>query len=138
MKSIKWKTPKSNVSEYKFLDRYGEIGEYMRLELKCYCATSLQDSSAHGIPGSRRFHLYPEFYQKRHDGQGMKNFIMVYNFVIFGILFLSSLMSYEGNYIDGLMSRKESICHIAPRQIYSIQHRHTHTSNLDDTGYGNR
>lgn len=24
---------------------------------------SLQDSSAHGIPGSRRFHLYPEFYR---------------------------------------------------------------------------
>ena len=26
-----------HVSEYKFLDRYGEIGEYMRLELKVYC-----------------------------------------------------------------------------------------------------
>ena len=31
-------TKVKHVSEYKFLDRYGEIGEYMRLELKCYCA----------------------------------------------------------------------------------------------------
>ena len=27
-------TKVKHVSEYKFLDRYGEIGEYMRLELK--------------------------------------------------------------------------------------------------------
>ena len=47
---------------------------------------------------------------------------MVYNFVIFGILFLSSLMSYEGNYIDGLMSRKESIYTLlrAKYILYSI------------------
>ena len=44
-----------------------------------------------------------------YDGTGMKNFITVYNFAIFGILFLLQIMSYEGNYIDGLMSRKESI-----------------------------
>ena len=75
-----------HVSEYKFLDRYGEIGEYMRLELKMLLRNK------------------------------------VCNFVIFGILFLSSLMSYEGNYIDGLMSRKESIYTLlrAKYILYSI------------------
>jgi hypothetical protein len=57
-----------------------------------------------------------------YDGEGMKNFLVVYNFVIFGILFLSSIMSYEGNYIDGLMSRKESIYNLlrAKYTVYSI------------------
>lgn len=102
-------TKVKHVSEYKFLDRYGEIGEYMRLELKLLlrnkiCKTSLRTVFIVVIAFSCVL-SFTEVY----DGQGMKNFIMVYNFVIFGILFLSSLMSYEGNYIDGLMSRKESI-----------------------------
>lgn len=52
----------------------------------------------------------------------MKNFITVYNFAIFGILFLLQIMSYEGNYIDGLMSRKESIYTLlrAKYILYSI------------------
>lgn len=57
-----------------------------------------------------------------YDGTGMKNFITVYNFAIFGILFLLQIMSYEGNYIDGLMSRKESIYSLlrAKYMLYSI------------------
>ena len=57
-----------------------------------------------------------------HFLEHMKNFLVVYNFVIFGILFLSSIMSYEGNYIDGLMSRKESIYNLlrAKYTVYSI------------------
>ena len=57
-----------------------------------------------------------------YDGTGMKNFITVYNFAIFGILFLLQIMSYEGNYIDGLMSRKESIYTLlrAKYILYSI------------------
>ena len=35
-----------HVSEYKFLDRYGEIGEYIRLELKLYLR---KDTVPHGI-----------------------------------------------------------------------------------------
>ncbi len=115
-------TKVKHVSEYKFLDRYGEIGEYMRLELKLLlrnkiCKTSLRTVFIVVIAFSCVL-SFTEVY----DGQGMKNFIMVYNFVIFGILFLSSLMSYEGNYIDGLMSRKESIYALlrAKYIIYSI------------------
>ncbi len=98
-----------HVSEYKFLNRYGEVGEYIRLELKMLlrnkvCKTALRSG----------FSLVIAFtcilsFTDIYDSQNIKNLIMVYNFVIFGSLFLSSLMSYEGNYIDGLMSRKESI-----------------------------
>lgn len=115
-------TKVKNVSEYKFLDRYGEIGEYMRLELKLLlrnkvCKTALRTVVIVVVLFSGIL-SFTEVY----DGTGMKNFIMVYNFVIFGILFLSSLMSYEGNYIDGLMSRKESIYTLlrAKYTLYSI------------------
>lgn len=115
-------TKVKHVSEYKFLDRYGEIGEYMRLELKMMlrnkvCKTSLRTVFMVVILFSCIL-SFSEIY----DGTGMKNFIMVYNFVIFGLLFLSNIMSYEGNYIDGLMSRKESIYTLlrAKYILYSI------------------
>lgn len=115
-------TKVKHVSEYKFLDRYGEIGEYMRLELKMLlrnkvCKTALRSA----------FLVVMLFtgilsFTEAYDGQGMKGFIIVYNFIIFGLLFLSNLMSYEGNYIDGLMSRKESIYTLlrAKYTLYSI------------------
>lgn len=115
-------TKVKHVSEYKFLDRYGEIGEYMRLELKMMlrnkvCKTALRTVFLVVILFSCVL-SFSEIY----DGTGMKNFIMVYNFVIFGLLFLSNIMSYEGNYIDGLMSRKESIYTLlrAKYILYSI------------------
>ena len=93
---------------------HGEIGEYMRLELKCYCAKSLQKTALRTV-----FLVVISFtcilsFTEAYDGQGMKSFILVYNFVIFGILFLSSLMSYEGNYIDGIDEPQESIYTAAP------------------------
>lgn len=98
-----------NVSEYKFLDRYGEVGEYMRLELKLMLRNKMCRASLYSICGVViSFSLLLSFTDV-YDGAGMKSFIQIYNFIIFGILFLSPLMSYEGNYIDGLMSRKESI-----------------------------
>ena len=98
-----------HVSEYRFLDRYGEIGEYMRLELKLMlrnkvCKIALRT----GILVVVMFSLLMSF-TEAYDGAFMRGFILVYNFTIFGILFLGSIMSYEGNYIDGLMSRKEAI-----------------------------
>lgn len=115
-------TKVKHVSEYKFLDRYGEIGEYMRLELKLLlrnkvCKTALRTAFLVVIAFTCIL-SFTEVY----DGQAMKNFIMVYNFVIFGILFLANMMSYEGNYIDGLMSRKESIYTLlrAKHILYSI------------------
>ena len=52
----------------------------------------------------------------------MTSFICVYNFAVFGMIILSQIMSFEGNYIDGLMSRKESIMSLlkAKYYIYSI------------------
>lgn len=110
------------VSEYKFLDRYGEIGEYMRLELKMLLRNKITKASLRTITILVLMFSCLLSFTDVYDGGGMKRFIQIYNFVIFGILFLSPLMSYEGNYIDGLMSRKESIYSLlrAKYTLYSL------------------
>ena len=36
-------------------------------------------------------------------------FLATYNFIVLGLMMLSGLMSFEGNYIDGLLVRKDSL-----------------------------
>ena len=43
------------------------------------------------------------------ESLALVDLLLTYDFVLFGLVFLSQLMSYEGNYIDGLMTRRESI-----------------------------
>lgn len=110
------------ISEYKFLERYGEIGEYFRLELKMLfrnkrCKASLRTIAIIVVAFSALLsfgHMY--------DGVFMKNFIGIYSFVAFGTVILTQIMSYEGNYLDGLMTRKESIYNLlkAKYYLYSI------------------
>ncbi|WP_042371303.1 DUF5687 family protein [Bacteroides neonati] len=115
-------TKVKHLSEYKFLDKYGEVGEYMRLELKLLLRNK---TCKHGLRMvllvTVGFSLVLSF-SDIYDGVFMTNFIAIYNFAIFGLLFLSTVMSYEGNYIDGLMSRKESILSLlrAKYYLYSI------------------
>ena len=54
-----------------------------------------------------------------YDGNFMTSFICVYNFAVFGMIILSQIMSFEGNYIDGLMSRKESIMSLLKAKYYT-------------------
>ena len=113
---------KVNASEYKFFEKYGEVGEYMRLELKLLLRNKVcKNSLRMGILVVIAFSLLLSFTEV-YDGTGMINFITVYNFAIFGILFLLQIMSYEGKYIDGLMRRKESIYTLlrAKYILYSI------------------
>ena len=48
----------------------------------------------------------------------MINFICIYNFAILSIMTLGQVMSFEGNYLDGLMSRKESIYNLLRAKYY--------------------
>ena len=97
-----------HVSEYKFLDRYGEIGEYMRLELKLLLRNKICKRSLYSITGVVIMFSSIISFSDVYDG-GLRDFFVLYNYIIFGIMFLSTLMGYEGNYIAGLMSRKESV-----------------------------
>ncbi len=115
-------TKVKHVSEYKFLERYGEVGEYFRLELKMLfrnkrCKSSLRSVTIIVIAFSALLS-----FSSVYDGGGMKNFTTIYSFVVFGMIMLMQIMGFEGNYIDGLMTRKESIYSLlkAKYYLYSI------------------
>ncbi|MFA6871897.1 MAG: DUF5687 family protein [Bacteroidaceae bacterium] len=114
-------TKVKHLSEYKFLDHFGEIGEYMRLELKMiFRNKSCRNLFMLAIAVMIMMELM--LLTPTYDGPIGKDFVCTYNFIIFGAMFLSRLMGYEGNYIDGLMSRKESIYTLlrAKYYLYSI------------------
>ena len=94
------------LSEYKFLDRYGMTGEYMRLELKLMLRNKVCRKSLISIViVIFLFSAMISFW----DVYQIRDFWVMYNYVIVSLLAFSTLMGYEGNYMDGLMTRRESI-----------------------------
>lgn len=110
-----------HVSEYRFLNRFGEIGEFMRLELKLLARNKVPKQQSYSVFAVVIMFVLLMSFTEVYDG-GMSSFLLFYNFVIFGIMFLSQVMSYEGNYIDGLITRKESIYNLllAKYFLYSV------------------
>ena len=94
------------LSEYKFLDRYGMTGEYMRLELKLMLRNKMCRKSLISIAVAiLLFSALISFT----DVYRLSDFWVMYNYVIVSLLAFSTLMGYEGNYMDGLMTRRESL-----------------------------
>lgn len=110
-------TTVKHVSEYKFLDKFGEIGEYIRLEIKLL--TRNKNPRNLLIMGCALI-IFMELmlFTDAYNGTLGKDFVCTYNFVLLGMFFLTRIMSYEGNYIDGLMSRKESIYTLLRSKYY--------------------
>ena len=106
------------ISEYKFLERYGEIGEYFRLELKMLFRNKRSRSSLRSIAIIVVLFSVALAFADVYDGIFMKNFIGIYSFVAFGTIILTQIMGYEGSYLDGLMTRKESIYSLLKAKYY--------------------
>ena len=111
-------TKMKHVSEYKFLDKYGDVGEYIRLELKLIArnkTVKAQFRMAFIIMiGFSMVVAFTDVY----DGTGMITFLCAYNYLLLPIMTLGQVMTFEGNYIDGLMSRKESIYNLLRAKYY--------------------
>ncbi len=110
-----------HVTQLSALDRFGQLGEYVKLEIKSIMrnknirkgfimATSL-------IVVFSLLISFTDIYQG-----GMTYFLVVYNFAIYGAMVLTRVMCYEGNYIDCLMVRKENIISLlkAKYLVYSV------------------
>lgn len=98
-----------SVSEYRFLDRFGDLGEYFRLEIKLTMRNKMvRGQFILGVVLMAIFSLLLSFTEV-YDGNFMTSFICIYSFVVLGVMTLTRIMSVEGNYLDGLMSRRESI-----------------------------
>ena len=115
--SKKEDTKIKRVSEYKFLDKYGEVGEYIRLEIKLITRNkTVKTQFRMGIIVMLAFSFLLAFTDV-YDGS-MSRFICLYNYAVLPIMTLGQVMSFEGNYIDGLMSRKESIFNLLRAKYY--------------------
>src|SRR5574344_117927 len=97
------------VSEFNYFDRFGEIGQYMKLEIKSImrCKT-IRTRFIQSVCIVVLFSAILSF-SDVYDNQFMTNFICIYNFAVFGSMMLSQIMGAEGNYMDGLMIHKENI-----------------------------
>ena len=116
--SKKEDTKIKRVSEYKFLDKYGEVGEYIRLEIKLITRNkTVKAQFRMGIIVMLGFSVLLAFTDV-YDGTNMKSFICLYNYAVLPIMTLGQVMCFEGNYIDGLMSRKESIFNLLRAKYY--------------------
>ena len=116
--SKKEDTKIKRVSEYKFLDKYGEVGEYIRLELKLIARNkTVKTQFRMGLIVMLGFSFALAFTDV-YDGSYMTSFICLYNYAILPIMTLGQVMCFEGNYIDGLMSRKESIFNLLRAKYY--------------------
>jgi len=110
-------TKVKHVSEYNFLEKYGEIGEYFRLELKLLFRNK-RSKSMFRMGCFLIILLTGMLFTPSYEGPMGKSFVCIYNLAILGILMLTQLMSFEGNYLDGLMSRKESIVSLLKAKYY--------------------
>ncbi len=98
-----------HASEFKALNRFGIMGEYLKLEIRMRTRNkNVRMGFLVGIGLIVMFSIAVSF-SDVYDGAFMQNFICLYNYLILGIMTLQSIMAFEGNYIDGLMSRHESI-----------------------------
>ena len=112
------KIKKVKSSEMSFLNRYGVIGEYLKLEIKSISRNNVvRKLFVTGVIITLLFCAVTAF-TPAYDGGFMRIFICIYCFAVYGIMTLTNVMGVEGNYIDGLMSRKESVLSLLKAKYY--------------------
>ena len=107
-----------NVSQMKYLDKYGEIGMYAKMELRLLMRNK-----------NPRKGLITAFFMVAvlcmiivftdiYDGNFYSSFWCIYGYLIFGGMTVMQVMSYEGNYIDCLLTHKENILLLLRTKYY--------------------
>lgn len=106
------------VSEFKALDKYGEVGEYLKLEVKSLMRNkNMRKTFIFGLLAMLGLSLLISFTDIYQDNFS-RVFWVVYTFVLFGAMMLIKIMCAEGNYIDGLMVHKENIFSLLRAKYY--------------------
>lgn len=97
------------VNKFAFFEKYGEIGLFMQLEVKLLLRNATPKKALRSgfftMAMICAFIVLSDVY----DSSGMTNFWGLYAFMIFGTMNLLGLMSYEGNYIDCMLTHRENI-----------------------------
>lgn len=107
-----------HVADFAVLNRYGEIGEYLKLEVKSLLRNkNMRKTFVFATVFVMFLSLVISFTDLYQDNFS-RNFWVVYTFVLYGAMMLIKIMSAEGNYIDGLMIHKENILQLITAKYY--------------------
>lgn len=104
---------------YVLLNCLGTIGEYLKIEIRSIIRNSVvRKQFLSGFYCMLAFCVIFAFTGVYDDLPMMKIYICVYCFSCLSIMTLTVVLCAEGNYIDGLMSRKESILSLLKAKYY--------------------
>ena len=107
-----------NVSQFTFLERFGQTGEYLKLELKSIMRNKAIRARVIMSLGLIVVLTLLIAYTDIYDGRMMLNFWCFYCFSIYGMTALIKVMGPEGNYIDFLMIHRENILQLLRAKYY--------------------
>lgn len=107
-----------HASKMSYFNRYGAMGEYLKLEIKLRLRNKQVRMSFFILLGLMTLLSAMLYFTDIYDGEFMKSFILLYDYIGLGTMTLITIMCYEGNYIDGLMSRRESIYELLRAKFY--------------------
>lgn len=111
-------TQAKHLMRFTYLEKFGNIGEYMKLEMKSILRNkNVRKSFFFATVLIVVFSLLVSF-TNVYDSFFMTNFWCIYCFAIYGAMILIKVMCYEGNYIDGLMMHKENIIQLLKAKYY--------------------
>ena len=98
-----------HVSQFAFFNRFGLIGEYLKIELKSNIRNKTMKSRC--IMSLTLIVVFSMLiaYTTIYDNKIMINFWCLYCFAIYSVTTLIKIMGQEGNYIDLLMMHRENI-----------------------------
>lgn len=106
------------VSEFSALNRFGQIGEYLKIEIKSTMRNkAIRARFIQGVCFISFFMLaisFLDIYRTSFE----RNFFCLYCFVFFGAVNLTKVMCPEGNYIDLLMVHEENILTLLRAKYY--------------------
>ena len=112
------KTKLKHVSEFTALNRFGQIGEYLKLEIKSTMRNkAIRGRFIQGVCFITFFSLaiaFLDIYRSSFE----RNFFCLYCFIFFGAVNLTKVMCPEGNYIDLLMVHEENILTLLRAKYY--------------------
>lgn len=105
-------------SEFKMFNRFGVMGEYLKMEIKLRMRNKQARMQFFVGLGCMLMLSGLLYFTDVYDGEFMKSFICLYDYIMLGMTTLITIMCYEGNYIDGLMSRRETIYDLLRAKFY--------------------
>ncbi len=106
------------VFDLKFLDRFKDIGPYLKLEVNMAIRNKNPRKSYLSALGVTVMMSLLITFTDVYDGTFMTNFWGIYCYVIFPQVVLTKVMCYEGNYIDYLMVHRENILTLLTAKYY--------------------